>query len=121
MEEHRRLSHVADLVTAASDALTLIDGENSACAVELLARAAKALCAASRYDSSLVDITKLLESCEIQLAEATAELRRYVSRSEADPERLAVLDSQMTQLHDLGRKHRVAIHDLPERRRQLED
>jgi len=58
-------------------------------------------------DDSLTEIGTLLASASANLAEAVHALRRYADNLNLDPERLAVLDRHLSDMHQLARKHRV--------------
>ncbi len=58
-------------------------------------------------DPRFAEVNDLLQQAEIYVDEAAGSLSRYVSALEIDPERLQQVETRMTELHDLARKHRV--------------
>src|SRR5690606_28208382 len=52
--------------------------------------------------------------------EAVDALNRYAPDMELDPERLTALETHLSQLHDLARRHRVSAAQLPDKQRELE-
>jgi DNA repair protein RecN (Recombination protein N) len=70
--------------------------------------AEQALSRIADIDESLGPVIETLQSAEIQIAEAVDTLRDRLESDEADPERLATVESRLDALHELARKHRVS-------------
>ncbi len=110
--EHHRLAHAAQIQTASTQALQVLQsGEHDLNAQ--LNRLIPELHALVEIDPALRPTLELLESAAIQVDEATQGLRWYVDQLEIDPEQLQRLDKQLIEPHDLARKHRIEIRQLP--------
>ncbi len=120
-DEQRRLAGMGDLIAAASEALASIEGESDDDgAGARLTAAVQRLERAARVDSSLGEPLELLQSALIQTQEAGIALNRYHQSQELDPERLALVEEQLAEIHQLARKHRVAPEDLKQQLAALE-
>ncbi|HZJ81810.1 MAG TPA: AAA family ATPase, partial [Guyparkeria sp.] len=92
-----------------------------------ISAAEQALSRIVELDESLGPVIEVLQSIEIQIAEAVDTLRDRLESAQADPERLATVESRLEDLHELVRKHRIApemleqhIADLREEHERLE-
>jgi DNA repair protein RecN (Recombination protein N) len=111
--EHGRLAHAASLiegVRAAIDALS----ESDTAALGSLSGALSRLRTLTEYDASLRDTITILESSEVQLREASHELRHYADRVELDPQRLREVEQRLEAVHDAARKFRSRPEALPD-------
>jgi DNA repair protein RecN (Recombination protein N) len=70
-------------------------------------------------EPSLDTVLELLESAGIQLAEAAQALERLRDGLDLDGRELDRLEQRLARLHDLGRKHRLALPQLALRRDEL--
>ncbi|WP_020405526.1 DNA repair protein RecN [Hahella ganghwensis] len=61
----------------------------------------------------------MLNDALIQLEEAHNELRHLQDDVELDPERLQEVETRLSTIYDLARKHRIAPEQLPERHQEL--
>ena len=125
LEEHRILGHSAELQAASARALDALDGDDSPSAIELAGSAASEIKRMAPYLRESAELGDLVEGALIQLQEAAGAMRRARDRLEADPARLAQLDTRLTELHAIARKHRVPPRELAEAlermRREEED
>ena len=112
-KEHDRLAHAERLQSESAELLgALDDGEQDI--NSLLGHLTQRLAELSELDSDLKETHELLESANIQISEATQSLRHYQDSVSLDPLRLQNLSDQLGKLHDLARKHRVNVSELPE-------
>lgn len=117
IDQHRRLAHASTLLEGAQRLNAGIEGEDALGArLSRLAGEAQRL---ARLDSGFSGVVELLDGASIQITEAMNEIERYLNSAELDPDKYAMLDSQLARLHDLGRKHRVAPADLVARAQAL--
>ena len=65
-------------------------------------------------DPMLDGIRELLNSAEIQLEEAMHDLQSLLDRFEVDPERLQAVESRLSRIYEIARKHRVEPDALPD-------
>ena len=62
---------------------------------------------------ALAEILAMLGEARIQIEEATRELHRFADTTELDPERLAWVESRLSEVHRIARKHHVMPEELP--------
>lgn len=62
----------------------------------------------------------LVETAQAQIREAADSLKQQLGRMDLDPERLATVESRLTAIHELARKHRLPAAQLPEKLSSLE-
>lgn len=120
--EHKRLSHSANLIEGVRGALNALSESDDAMLAQLGAIVSK-LRSLADYDTSLSDALASLEPAEIQLQEAVYSLQHYAQRVDLDPERLAQVETRLDALHSTARKFRLPPDTLHEehaaRRAQL--
>lgn len=119
-QEHSLLSNLTRLEEGCQRALSLLNGDASSAETQLH-RACRELNTLRGYDHRLEPMMDLLNNAAIHINEAGKALRHYLESLNPDPGRLGQLEAQITALHDLARKHRVRIEDLPAHRQALED
>ena len=117
--EHKRLQHGSSLLAGAQSSLEALTEADGAALAQLRA-VANRLRALSEHDAKLEPVLALLESAEVQAAEAVRELRNYASRVELDPDRLQEVEARIEGLHSAARRHRVRPEELPARLAELE-
>ncbi|KVL17192.1 DNA repair protein RecN [Burkholderia sp. MSMB1826] len=120
--EHKRLSHSANLIEGVRGALNALSESDDAMLAQLGAIVSK-LRGLADYDTALGDALASLEPAEIQLQEAVYSLSHYAQRVDLDPERLAQVETRLDALHSTARKFRLPPDTLHEehaaRRAQL--
>jgi DNA repair protein RecN (Recombination protein N) len=116
----KRVAAKGRLGTAARNALTAaFDGEGDS-AHDLIARAVSALRGVAEIDPALQEAGKLLNEAAILTQEAAESLRRYLEALDIDPGRQEEIERHAAALEALGRKHRVAVLELPAQMAQVE-
>ncbi len=111
-EEYSRLSNAGQLIeAAASTVIKLYDAEEQSVYSEI-SEVLQKLEEASQLDHTLLEPLELLQNTQIQIQEASDFLRRYQESVELDPERLNWLNSRLSVLHDLARKHQTTADQL---------
>lgn len=112
-EEHRRLANSSKLMEGAQTALDGLYENEESSAYRSLHQALNTLTPLGELDPRLQEITTLLSATQVQLADASDALRRYLNNTEMDPQRLEWLENRLGAIHDLARKHRVEPDELP--------
>lgn len=115
--EHRWLANAESTRALGSDALEVLDDIAS----PALTRALQPLAELARRDDSLREAFDLIESANIQIAEATRALTARTSALETDEARLSWLDARLAVVHRLARKHRVSANELAAFEQSLRD
>jgi DNA repair protein RecN (Recombination protein N) len=117
-QEHARLSNLTRIIAGCQQAFHLL--EESETSVEmLLKRATREVHTLQDIDPHLKPVAEFLENASVQILEANATLRHYLDSLDCDPAKLEQVESRIAALHDLARKHRIPIEDLPSHRETL--
>ena len=104
--EHKRLARSGELLAGLGAGAAALEEEQ----IGAVARLASLLEGAD--DERLAATLDLVVTAQAQLEEALAELRGYLAALPEDSARLEEVDAQLTALHHMARKHRVATADL---------
>jgi DNA repair protein RecN (Recombination protein N) len=65
-----------------------------------------------QLSQTLSNISTLLENAQIQLEEASGEIKQFTENVNLNPERLSDIENKLTKIYDLARKHRVKPQEL---------
>jgi DNA repair protein RecN (Recombination protein N) len=109
---HKRLANAGRLAEGAAGVVELLDGDSEFALRRALGRAHTELGKLAALDSRLNPLLELLDNAAIQLGEAADGLGRYAQDVDLDPERYAEVDTHLTRLHELGRRHRLPVAEL---------
>lgn len=112
-EEHARLANSAELMEGAQAVIHAIAEDEEAAISQQLTRTHGRLEALRHYDARLGEIADLLNEAVIQIDEAGSRLRHYLDGLDLDPSRLQTVESRLSTLHDLARKHKIKPEELP--------
>ncbi len=110
--EQRKLSAAAQLIEKGRMTLGLIADNDMTSSQHQLNQAAALLNGLTDIDEGLREPAELLASAEIQISEAAAALRQYLSRLEIDPQRTEWVEERLASIQELTRKHRVEKNEL---------
>ena len=117
--EHKRLSHAASLIEAASGAAELLADSDGAIASSLH-QILQRLRPLVQIDERLKDAFEMLDSATIQVEEAASELADYASRLDLDPERLTQLEHRISTIFSTARKMRLDPGQIPQELERIE-
>lgn len=73
-----------------------------------------------RFEPELATVMELVESAAINVEEAGRAIGQIIDGLDTDPRRLAEVEERLSTLHQLARKHRVSLRNLPEQLADLE-
>lgn len=118
--EHKQAATSQDRLSLAQDALVSLSDEESTSSISLLQAALSQLNKLSCIDPSIKNLVETLSDAESLLQDANAELSDYSQQLNSDPETLERLNQQLSQFHDLARKHHVSLSDLATHFTQLQ-
>jgi DNA repair protein RecN (Recombination protein N) len=113
---HKRLANASKLTEGLTGVVDMLDGESELALRQSLSRAHSELGRLAALDDRLAPMLELLDSAQIQLNEAVDGLERYGQNVDLDPERYAEVDTHLTRLHELSRKHRLPVAELDDKR-----
>lgn len=112
--EHKQAATSQDRLELTQQALTSLSEDESNSAIALLNLAIVQLTKLTSLDPGLNNLLETLSDAESLLQDAGAELSDYRDQLNCDPQKLEALDQQLSQFHDLARKHHVDLPELPE-------
>lgn len=110
--EQKQLANLDSVLKQGHLALSVIE-EQEACALDQINQAIFAVESISTLHPSLQNTQQLLNQVRLHAEEATSELKHYLGRLEANPERLSFVEERLSKAHDLARKHRTTLDQLP--------
>ena len=111
--EHKQAATSQDRLSFSQEAVLNLSEDESASSISLLNAAISQLTKLTAIDPSLSNLIETLGDAESLLQDAANELSEYKNNLECDPEKLIELDQQLSQFHDLARKHHVSLSELP--------
>lgn len=114
---HRRSANAGALIASCDRASAALDDDDGAST--LLRQAMSALSKWAADEPRLNDAVQLLESGRLQLQEAAALIAQARDSLDVDPQTQGKDDARLSRLHDLARKHRVALPELEARLAEL--
>ena len=117
---HKRLANAGRLAEGTAGIVELLDGEGDFSLRRSLARAHGEVQKLAALDASLEPMLELLDNATIQLDEASDSLTRYGQNVDLDPARFDTIDAHLAHLHELGRRHRLPIDALHDKRQALQ-
>jgi DNA repair protein RecN (Recombination protein N) len=111
--EHNRLSNGAGLLSALQACLALLGDDENAVNAQLT-KVQQKLAAVVEFDALLIEAADNVDSALITLEETSRSLNRYLQNAELDPARLEDVENRLQSIHNIGRKYRVKLEDLPD-------
>ncbi len=117
---HRRQAHSASLLQGFDMALSRLQGDDTFALSNTVRQLSTHLQKLAEHEPRLLEITQLLDTAEIQLDEASGSLERLRDDLDLDPARFQELETHLSRLHELSRKHRVPLLELGTRYEELQ-
>ena len=111
--ERSRLANVDKLASGLDLAIQAVYEAENVSAHALVARAAQEIARLVEDDETLRQPAEMLASIEIELREAALALVHYRERLEPDPERLDAVETRLSRIRTLARRHGVTEDELP--------
>lgn len=119
-DDHHRMANAGKLRELADTALQSLETDNGG-AVAALGDAIRHLTQLQGLDENIKDCVDTLDTASVLVNEATATLANYVNSLDIDPAQLQWLDTRLSELHGLAKKHQCDIRDLSDIQRNLND
>ncbi|MBT5826651.1 MAG: DNA repair protein RecN [Gammaproteobacteria bacterium] len=117
--EHTKLANLEQILSIGQTQLdALIENEQQS-ANQIVNQSISALSELSSLTKELEEPTQLLLEAQIQIQEASHQLRYFLEAQELDPQGLLELDKQISIIQNLSRKHQVDPEELPEVAKKL--
>lgn len=118
--QQRQLAHAKQLLEIGQRILGWLSADEESAIADRLGHSRRELDTLSRLDARLAPIGDMLDTAQIQIQEASAELRAYVQALDLDPAHLSQVEQRLTAAHQLARKHRLSAEELPGLRTRFE-
>ncbi|MBT8079565.1 MAG: DNA repair protein RecN, partial [Gammaproteobacteria bacterium] len=118
--EREILRNSGKLADNIGSALQVLSDNESANANSMIAEALRSVEALADLDVRLAPVVELLRDADIQLGEATDELRRYAASLDMDPLRAEEVEDRLDAIRSVARKHHVEPENLPRFAAELE-
>ncbi|MCQ8105312.1 DNA repair protein RecN [Methylomonas sp. SURF-2] len=113
-EEHHKLANLGKILGVGQQQLDILYDNDQQSVSQMLGHCGHAIGELAEYAGELNGIVELLNEAEIQVAEASQQLRRFLDNQEADPQRLVWLENQIGIVQNLSRKHKTLPEQLPQ-------
>jgi DNA repair protein RecN (Recombination protein N) len=113
-EEHSTQANLGQILSNGQLQLNLLYENEQQSVNQMLGQTVSALSEISEYAPEINEINSQLTEAQIQIEEASQELRRYLDSQELDPQRLELLEEQISTIHNLSRKHQISPEEIPE-------
>ncbi len=120
IDEHNKLANLDQVLTEGQLQLdTLYQNEHQSINHKLN-QSISTLTNLAQFSAELSEISDILSESQIQLEEASQQLRRHLESQEADPQQLNWLENQIAIIQDISRKHQTPPEQLPQLALDLE-
>ncbi len=119
-EEHNKLANLDLILKQGQEQLEILYENEQQSVSQMLGYSLTSLTELSQFSPELAEIHELLTGAQIQIEEASQQLRRYLETQEADPHRLSWLEEQIGIIQDISRKHQSTPEHLPQLAIELE-
>jgi len=113
LKEQNRLNHVSQFLSVAESASYQLFDQDPSNVYSTISKLITELEPAADIEPLLTSVSSSLNNILIQLDEANTDLRNYIDSADVDPERLHEVETTVSALHDLARKHQIEIEQLP--------
>lgn len=114
--QHTRLSNAQELLDSAQQALHCLeddDEDGAGSAISRLTQAQHLLQNFEHVDASFKSMNEVLSNCLAQADDVARSLQGYLRHTDLEPERLAELDSRLSQWISSARRYKRQPQDLP--------
>ena len=120
VEDHGRQAHAERLMEVGQRELDHLYENEASSVTKSLAQAIHGLTEIGRVAPEYQELVTTLEEAQAGIKEAASGLRRLLSRQEADPRQLALMEERLADVHRLARKHQIRPEALREHVAALE-
>lgn len=119
-EEHNKLANLDLILKQGQQHLDILYENEQQSVNQMLGYSLTSLTDLSQFSAEITEVCELLTEAQIQLEEASQQLRRYLESQEADPQRLIWLEEQIGIIQDISRKHQTTPEQLPQLAEELQ-
>jgi DNA repair protein RecN (Recombination protein N) len=111
--EHTQLANLENILNSGQQQLDLLSDNEQLSANQMINQSISAMSDLIPLAKALEEPHSLLIEAQIQITEATQQLRHYLESQELDPQRLQAIDEQIGIIQNLSRKHHIPPEELP--------
>jgi len=119
-EEHAKLANLGQILSTGQTQVDLLYENDRQSVNHQLNQSLSELSHLAQFAPELNEICTMLSEAQIQVEEASLQLRRFLEAQEADPQRLDDIENRIGIVQNLSRKHHVSPDELPELVNKLE-
>ncbi|MDP2097162.1 MAG: DNA repair protein RecN [Methylobacter sp.] len=119
-EEHAKLANLGQILSTGQTQVDLLYENDRQSVNHQLNQSLSELSHLAQFAPELNEICTMLSEAQIQVEEASLQLRRFLEAQEADPQRLDDIENRIGIIQNLSRKHHVSPDELPELVNKLE-
>lgn len=120
--EQQRLASAGEILTLGEQMLTLTQGseiDNAGCS-SLINQAVRLSESIQDDHQDLREARELLQNAQIQVEEASSSLTHYLSQVNIDPQRQQWVETRLSDIYQIARKHQIQAPELAERYERLQ-
>lgn len=118
-QSHDSLAHSAELLQAAEEVGSKIDGDNGI--QRHIYQCQKLLANLQNIEPRFAESLNMLASIEAELGEISANMRDVAGRSDINPNELAAQEQRMGELMGMARKYRIEPEELPQKLTEIDE
>ncbi len=118
-QEQKQLSSGEDLLAACQQSLVLCETDETLNLLGACTQLQQLLAPFTSHDPALQEICELVSNASIQVQEAAYALQSRIDDVDLDPGHLQTVESRLSQLYAVARKHRVAPDELVDTSKRL--
>ena len=112
-DAHHKLANLGKILSVGQQQLDILYDNDQQSVAQMLGHCQHNIGELAQYAHELHEVSEMLGSAEIQVNEASQQLRRFLENQEADPNELERLESQIGVVQSLSRKHKALPEELP--------
>ena len=112
--QHAKLANLEQILTVGQAQLDLLSENEQQSVNQMVNQSISALSDLSPLASELEEPSQLLIEAQIQIQEASQQLRHFLEAQEIDPQKLQAIEDQISIIQNLSRKHQVIPEELPD-------
>jgi|29_taG_2_1085357.scaffolds.fasta_scaffold00281_2 DNA repair protein RecN (Recombination protein N) len=113
LQQQSQLANASQLISVAEAGLHRIFDEEQAAAYDIINHTLSELEKLQDLEPRFASAVETLNAAIINLDETANDLRHYLDHIDLDPARLNAIEDELSQLHDIARKHHVEVEQLP--------
>lgn len=111
-QAHRRAANASRIGEVGGQVIAMLFEQEDGSAHDVVSRARSSLDELAAFDPAFEAVSAMLAEAEIQISEATDELRHRLSGLDADPALLQETEQRLAAMHELARKHQARPEEL---------